>query len=107
MWGHTKADGHRDNTGDNDWGSSSTDASNFISGGPRLDVLETGSHEDATRWGIELAAGKGPFDVQYERMWMSVDGCGGDALTGGSCGNAATKYNFDAWAHYVLSLIHI
>ena len=101
MWGHTKADGHRGNTGDNDWGSSSTDASNFISGGPRLDVLETGSHEDATRWGIELAAGKGPFDVQYERMWMSVDGCGGDALTGGSCGNAATEYNFDAWAHYV------
>ena len=95
MWGYNKVDG-----GDNDWGSSSTDASRFISSGPRINILKTGEHKDATRYGIELAFGQGPLDVQYERMWMSVDGCGGDALTGGSCGNAATKYNFDACLLY-------
>ena len=96
MWGRNKADG-----GDNDWGSSSTDASSFISSGPRLDILKTGEHEDATRYGIELAFGQGPLDVQYERMWMDVDGCAGDALTGGSCTSTAAKYDFSAWSHYV------
>ena len=96
MWGHNKTDG-----GDNDWGSSSTDASSFISSGPRLDILKTGEHEDATRYGIELAFGQGPLDVQYERMWMDVDGCAGDALTGGSCTSTAAKYDFSAWSHYV------
>ena len=95
MWGRNKADG-----GDNDWGSSSTDASSFISSGPRLDILKTGEHEDATRYGIELAFGQGPLDVQYERMWMDVDGCAGDALTGGSCTSTAAKYDFSAWSHY-------
>ena len=96
MWGYNKVDG-----GDNDWGSSSTDASRFISSGPRLNILKTGEHKDATRYGIELAFGQGPLDVQYERMWMSVDGCGGDALTGGSCTSVAAEYDFSAWAHYV------
>ena len=96
MWGRNKADG-----GDNDWGSSSTDASSFISSGPRLDILKTGEHEDATRYGIELAFGQGPLDVQYERMWMDVEGCAGDALTGGSCTSTAAKYDFSAWSHYV------
>ena len=96
MWGRNKADG-----GDNDWGSSSTDASSFISSGPRLDILKTGEHEDATRYGLELAFGQGPLDVQYERMWMDVDGCAGDALTGGSCTSTAAKYDFSAWSHYV------
>ena len=96
MWGYNKVDG-----GDNDWGSSSTDASRFISSGPRLDILKTGEHKDATRYGIELAFGQGPLDVQYERMWMSVDGCGEDALTGGSCTSVAAEYDFSAWAHYV------
>ena len=96
MWGYNKVDG-----GDNDWGSSSTDASRFISSGPRLNILKTGEHKDATRYGIELAFGQGPLDVQYERMWMSVDGCGGDALTGGSCTPVAAEYDFSAWAHYV------
>ena len=96
MWGYNKIDG-----GDNDWGSSSTDASRFISSGPRLNILKTGEHKDATRYGIELAFGQGPLDVQYERMWMSVDGCGGDALTGGSCTSVAAEYDFSAWAHYV------
>ena len=96
MWGYNKVDG-----GDNDWGSSSTDASRFISSGPRLNILKTGEHKDATRYGIELAFGQGPLDVQYERMWMSVDGCCGDALTGGSCTSVAAEYDFSAWAHYV------
>ena len=96
MWGYNKTDG-----GDNDWGSSSTDASSFISSGPRLDILKTGEHEDATRYGLELAFGQGPLDVQYERMWMDVDGCAGDALTGGSCTSTAAKYDFSAWSHYV------
>ena len=96
MWGYNKVDG-----GDNDWGSSSTDASRFISSGPRLNILKTGEHKDATRYGIELAFGQGPLDVQYERMWMSVDGCGGDVLTGGSCTSVAAEYGFSAWAHYV------
>ena len=96
MWGYNKVDG-----GDNDWGSSSSDASRFISSGPRLNILKTGEHKDATRYGIELAFGQGPLDVQYERMWMSVDGCGGDALTGGSCTPVAAEYDFSAWAHYV------
>ena len=96
MWGYNKVDG-----GDNDWGSSSSDASRFISSGPRLNILKTGEHKDATRYGIELAFGQGPLDVQYERMWMSVDGCGGDALTGGSCTSVAAEYDFSAWAHYV------
>ena len=96
MWGRNKADG-----GDNDWGSNSTDASSFISSGPRLGILKTGEHEDATRYGIEFAFGQGPFDVQYERMWMDVDGCAGDALTGGSCTSTAAKYDFSAWSHYV------
>ena len=96
MWGYNKVDG-----GDNDWGSSSTDASRFISSGPRLNILKTGEHKDATRYGIELAFGQGPLDVQYERMWMSVDGCGGDSLTGGSCTSVAAEYDFSAWAHYV------
>jgi len=96
MWGYNKTDG-----GDNDWGSSSTDASRFISSGPRLNILKTGEHKDATRYGIELAFGQGPLDVQYERMWMSVDGCGGDALTGGSCTSVSAEYDFSAWAHYV------
>ncbi len=95
MWGYNKVDG-----GDNDWGSSSTDASRFISSGPRLNILKTGEHKDATRYGIELAFGQGPLDVQYERMWMSVDGCGGNALTGGSCNSVAAEYDFNAWAHY-------
>ena len=95
MWGYNKVDG-----GDNDWGSSSTDASRFISSGPRLNILKTGEHKDATRYGIELAFGQGPLDVQYERMWMSVDGCGGDALTGESCTSVAAEYDFSAWAHY-------
>ena len=96
MWGYNKVDG-----GDNDWGSSSTDASRFISSGPRLNILKTGEHKDATRYGIELAFGQGPLDVQYERMWMSVDGCGGNVLTGGSCTSVAAEYDFSAWAHYV------
>ena len=96
MWGYNKVDG-----GDNDWGSNSTDASRFISSGPRLNILKTGEHKDATRYGIELAFGQGPLDVQYERMWMSVDGCGGDTLTGGSCTSVAAEYDFSAWAHYV------
>ena len=95
MWGYNKVDG-----GDNDWGSSSTDASRFISSGPRLNILKTGEHKDATRYGIELAFGQGPLDVQYERMWISVDGCGGNALTGGSCNSVAAEYDFSAWAHY-------
>ena len=96
MWGYNKVDG-----GDNDWGSNSTDASRFISSGPRLNILKTGEHKDATRYGIELSFGQGPLDVQYERMWMSVDGCGGDTLTGGSCTSVAAEYDFSAWAHYV------
>ena len=95
MWGYNKVDG-----GDNDWGSSSTDASRFVSSGPRLNILKTGEHKDATRYGIELAFGQGPLDVQYERMWMSVDGCGGNVLTGGSCNSVAAEYDFSAWAHY-------
>ena len=95
MWGYNKVDG-----GDNDWGSSSTDSSRFISSGPKLNILKTGEHKDATRYGIELAFGQGPLDVQYERMWMSVDGCGGDTLTGGSCTSVAAEYDFNAWAHY-------
>jgi len=96
MWGYNKTDGS-----DNDWGSSSTDASRFISSGPRLNISKTGEHKDATRYGIELAFGQGPLDVQYERMWMSVDGCGGDALSGGSCTSTGTEYDFSAWSHYV------
>ena len=96
MWGYNKTDGS-----DNDWGSSRTDASRFISSGPRLNILKTGEHKDATRYGIELAFGQGPLDVQYERMWMSVDGCGGDSLTGGSCTSIGTEYDFSAWSHYV------
>ena len=96
MWGYNKTDGS-----DNDWGSSSTDASRFTSSGPRLNILKTGEHKYATRYGIELAFGQGPLDVQYERMWMSVDGCGGDALTGGSCTSVAAEYDFSAWAHYI------
>jgi phosphate-selective porin len=96
MWGYNKTNGS-----DNDWGSSSTDASRFISSGPRLNISKTGEHKDATRYGIELAFGQGPLDVQYERMWMSVDGCGGDALSGGSCTSTSTEYDFSAWSHYV------
>ena len=96
MWGHNKTKG-----GDNDWGSSSTDASRFINSGPRLDILKTGEHEYATRYGIELAFGQGPLDVQYERMWMDIDGCAGDVLIGGSCTSTAAKFDFSAWAHYV------
>jgi len=96
MWGYNKTD-----SGDNDWGSSSTDASHFISSGPRLDILKTGEHEDATRYGVELAFGQNSLDVQYERMWMNVDGCSGDALTGGSCASTAEKYDFSVWSHYV------